>query len=509
MWRRNMKFDRPATILFGILIIAFFLRIYRVDELTEFLGDQGRESMVLYNAWHTKTIPLVGPPVSTGQHLGPIYYYLIAPSFVLAGFNPLGPIVFMVLLDVATIMLLYQLISRLFNKNVATAISALYTVSPLIMQASRTIWNPTPIPFFTTVLLISLYKSIINKKFVWLSISFASLGVLVQLHYSTIILLSFTGISLAYTYAKSRKNRSDLIKHSIFGLLILVVLLTPFLGYQSQNEWTDVRSLLSFASSQSDTPLKTDVTDSLYVIQHLVNFLVPAVPPLIALIILSMLAIVSLIQKNKWSILALFVILVSIAFISRTVYSPPEHYTRFLIPFLFILTASSLETLNHISLDKMRHMHIFVKKSYLSAIIAVIVITLIYLPKSDILSEGKHDLSRTEDMAETMIQSAEQDPFSFTLINSRSFSDLHYRFFFLKKRVQPVSIESEEFDTLYLVCEKEPCPTQDEIVSRTEIQVMCFDPLCNREYPKVNLKEWQFESEIKHEWATLYVLKRK
>src|SRR3989344_9236987 len=146
MWRRNMKFDRPATILFGILIIAFFLRIYRVDELTEFLGDQGRESMVLYNAWHTKTIPLVGPPVSTGQHLGPVYYYLIAPSFVLAGLHPLGSIVFMVILDVATIVLLYLLVSKLFSRTVSLHISLLYGLSPLIVQVSRNIWNPTPIP---------------------------------------------------------------------------------------------------------------------------------------------------------------------------------------------------------------------------------------------------------------------------------------------------------------------------------------------------------------------------
>ncbi|MCR4263253.1 MAG: hypothetical protein NUV98_00860, partial [Candidatus Roizmanbacteria bacterium] len=109
-----MKFGRPATIVFVILLISFFVRIYRITELTEFLGDQGRESIVLYNAWHTKTLPLVGPPVSTGQHLGPMYYYLIAPSFFLAGLNPLGPIVFMVLLDVAAILLLYLLVSKLF-----------------------------------------------------------------------------------------------------------------------------------------------------------------------------------------------------------------------------------------------------------------------------------------------------------------------------------------------------------------------------------------------------------
>ncbi|MCR4264208.1 MAG: hypothetical protein NUV98_05835, partial [Candidatus Roizmanbacteria bacterium] len=374
-------------------------------------------------------------------------------------------------------------------------ISILYGLSSLIVQTSRTIWNPTPIPFFTILLLISLYKSVVEHKLRWLYGTFAALGVLVQLHYSTIILMPLTGIAFMYMWKRYRKDRTEIIKHTFFGTTIFILLLLPFLIYQSQIGWTDIRSLLSFASSQSTTPLKTDMLDAFYITQHLTNFFIPALGPNASLLAVLILVTIVCVQKNKWALLAASVLVVSIVFISKTVYSPPEHYARFLIPFLFILVASSFDTLTRIN-------------AYAPVLLAGLLLAFVYLPKSDVFSEGKHDLSRTEDMVDYMIQSADES-FSFTLISSRSFSDLHYRFFFLKKGIQPESIESEKFTILYLVCEKEPCPIRDEIILKTEIQAMCFDPLCNRDYPRVNLAEWQLDSTITRERATLYIFNRK
>ncbi|MBI4136999.1 glycosyltransferase family 39 protein, partial [Candidatus Roizmanbacteria bacterium] len=490
-----MKFDRTKMLLGGILIVAFLLRIYRVYDLTEFLGDQGRESIVLYNAWHTGTLPLIGPPVSTGQHLGPVYYYLIAPFFFLAGFSPMGPIILMIILDTVTVLLLFRFNTKLFSRNTALIMSFLYATSPLIVQASRTVWNPTPIPFFTTLLAIGLYDFVKNRKFNRLPLSLALLGVLVQLHYSTLILIPLTVTLVVYAWVQYRKDRVELINNSILGIVLFFVLILPFLLHESQNDWQNIRSLAIFASSQSTTPLRTDLKDTMFVTQHLVNFIVPSLQPIASVGVLLLLGIVALAQKNKWAISALLVTVVSIAFIAKSVYSPPEHYARFLMPFLFILAALSMHTLGKIN-------------TFIPILATGILVMFAYVPRLDVLGEGKHDLSRTEDMVETIIQDADSEPFSFTLISSRSFSDLHYRFFFLRKSTEPVSVETGEFHKLYLICEKEPCPTVEELLSRSELQVMCFDPLCTREYPKIDMSQWQFASMMKRERGTLYIFTR-
>ena len=135
--------------LFFLVFISTFLRLYRISQLTEFLGDQGRTGMVIYEAWMTKTIPLAGPTVLSGQHLGPFFYYLMAPSFILSGFNPLGPSMFTAILGVVTVVLLFYISNKLFGFWIGFFIALLYAVSPSIITQDRIIWEPNAIPFFT------------------------------------------------------------------------------------------------------------------------------------------------------------------------------------------------------------------------------------------------------------------------------------------------------------------------------------------------------------------------
>src|SRR3989344_8991467 len=107
---------KPGIILpIMLIVIAALFRLWRISELTEFLGDHGRTGMVIYDAWKTGVPPLAGPTVLSGQHLGPFFYYLIGPAFILGGFNPIIPSIFMALLGVASVGLLFILGKRFFG----------------------------------------------------------------------------------------------------------------------------------------------------------------------------------------------------------------------------------------------------------------------------------------------------------------------------------------------------------------------------------------------------------
>ena len=76
-----------AIFIIILLIIAVALRLWNLTAGTEFLGDQGRTFLHVLSAWESKTIPLLGPTVLSGQHLGPVYYFLIAPFLIGSGFQ--------------------------------------------------------------------------------------------------------------------------------------------------------------------------------------------------------------------------------------------------------------------------------------------------------------------------------------------------------------------------------------------------------------------------------------
>jgi len=76
-----LKKIKPASLLLVvILLIASFLRLYNLPHNMMFLGDQGRDAIIVKNIF-TKFDPVfIGPVTSVGNmYLGPLYYYFVVP----------------------------------------------------------------------------------------------------------------------------------------------------------------------------------------------------------------------------------------------------------------------------------------------------------------------------------------------------------------------------------------------------------------------------------------------
>src|SRR4030067_1802798 len=86
-----IKFKIQNLILPLILLVSAFLRLYRIGDYMTFLGDEGRDALIVYNILHGK-LTLLGPTASVGGFfLGPIYYYFMAVFTLLFNYNPIGP----------------------------------------------------------------------------------------------------------------------------------------------------------------------------------------------------------------------------------------------------------------------------------------------------------------------------------------------------------------------------------------------------------------------------------
>jgi len=94
--------------VFLILSLAFFLRVYRIDQLLGFYYDQGRDALVIWDLIHNGKFFLIGPTTGIeGVFRGPFYYYLITPFYWLGNGNPVWPSVFLSLTTVFASFLLY------------------------------------------------------------------------------------------------------------------------------------------------------------------------------------------------------------------------------------------------------------------------------------------------------------------------------------------------------------------------------------------------------------------
>src|ERR1035437_6294632 len=152
--------SKTNIVLLTVLILAAFLRLYKIQDYMTFLGDEGRDVLVAYNILHGH-LTLLGPTSSVGGFfLGPIYYYFMAPFLFLFNYNPVGPAVMVALFGVATVWLVYKISSEFFGKTAGLIASTLYAISPLVISYSRSSWNPNLMPFFTLLTIYVLYKAV-------------------------------------------------------------------------------------------------------------------------------------------------------------------------------------------------------------------------------------------------------------------------------------------------------------------------------------------------------------
>ncbi len=185
---KRPKINVTVVLLTVFVVLGTIFRLYRIEEKMRFIWDEGRDMSAVRNMIVNKDLTLFGPYNDIGGHIdffGVFHYYLIAPSLLIANFDPIGPAVFTAILGSISIALVYYLVS-LWHKNEVALISAgLFSLSPLIIHFSQWALNPNTIPFFTLLYFIALSKYFKTGYSIFSLVSGLLLGIAFQLHYFT------------------------------------------------------------------------------------------------------------------------------------------------------------------------------------------------------------------------------------------------------------------------------------------------------------------------------------
>ena len=121
-----------------ILLLGFFLRFYRIEEIMLFHGELGDNYLQIKNFIFQKKIPLIGPPTShTWLFFGPLFYWIFGPILLLSGFDPRSGAYFSEIIGIFTVLLNFFMVSKLFNNKTALISSLLVAVSPIFIVMSR------------------------------------------------------------------------------------------------------------------------------------------------------------------------------------------------------------------------------------------------------------------------------------------------------------------------------------------------------------------------------------
>ncbi len=465
-----------------ILIIAAFLRMYRIADYLTFLGDEGRDVLVVYEILHGK-LTLLGPTASVGGFfLGPIYYYFMTPFLWLFNYNPVGPAVMVALFGVATVWFVYKIASEFFNKKVGLISSFLYAISPVVIAYSRSSWNPNIVPFFSLLSLYTVYKGLKNKSKKWLFISGILLGIGLQLHYIIVFLIAvvFIYVLISKLFLKDTRKLLLIIKDYIFIIAGLIIGWIPFLAFEVRHGFQNIQSILNFVLKSGDTGgnsmFFTVAYDVFFRLYARLAFSYPSqekIESYSSLIILSWQILIILIAvlsvfllfylliknfKNKEKFLQFNLLLVWLivgvllfGFYKKSIY---DYYLGFLFPLPFLLIGNFIYEFYKKS------------KSLIKLIPVILLLFIIYINISGVpfKYQPNRQLNQMKTIAEFVVEKAEGKPFNFALITGGN-SDHAYRYFFKvwnKTSVVMLDLEKDPkretvTDQLFVVCESIPC----------------------------------------------------
>ena len=220
-----------------ILFIGIFLRLYRLEDLMLFIGDQGWFYLQARDLLLTGNIPLVGITSShVWLHQGPFWTYILSFLMGIFGFNPVVGSYFTVFVGIVTIWTVYYLGSKMFSENIGLIASFLYATSPLIVVHSRMSYHTSLIPFFSIILLYVYYRWVNGEHKVFPLIVLL-LAILYNFELATFIFAPLVIATFIYGLLKKREWANKILSKRILvlSLFSFVLPMLPILVYDVQN----------------------------------------------------------------------------------------------------------------------------------------------------------------------------------------------------------------------------------------------------------------------------------
>lgn len=457
---------KQFLIILAILAVAAFLRFYRISEYMTFLGDEGRDALVIKDLLVNHHLPFIGPPTSIGNiYLGPLYYYMMALPMSIWWLNPVSAACLDALLGVLTVWLIYLLTKRWFGFYPAVIAAWLYTISPVTIIYSRSSWNPNPAPFFALLTILGLYKLNQSGNFRWLILSGGALAFAAQMHYLALILIPIVIVLWVHEILYRRyqkKEIQNLVSGTLLGLVIFLILMSPLVIFDLRHNFMNFKAISLFFSNR-ETTVNVNPFNSLdralpIYMHNLVGRYVSG-DMLWSNWLVSILVLIPLLvgvykrfkkQIVVWPLLALGIWLMmgilGLALYKQTIY---DHYLGFLNPVPYILLGS----LVGLSLN----FKIISSKLWGVGIIGLVAtLTVVNLLNSPLKTPPNNQLKRTQEVAKYVIDKSENKSFNFALIAKNNY-DSAYQFYLDLYGHKPEKVPFVITDQLIVVCEDSGC----------------------------------------------------
>jgi len=250
-FKTYFKKNRLEIISLSLLtIIAVWLRVWNLEKVLAFAYDQGRDALIVRGMFEQLKPVLIGPTTGIeGVFIGPFFYYLLAPFYLLAGWHPGWTAVGLAAIYALSVPVLFFFIKKIFSKATAWVAAVLLCCSFYAVNFGRWLSNPAPLIPISIMMFWFAYISITNNKWLFWVGLLAGLSLQTELANAFFLCLAIGLFVLIHIRHYSINTLGK-------GLLGFIIPFLPQLFFNFRHENILLNGLLnSFLGDQNKTSL--------------------------------------------------------------------------------------------------------------------------------------------------------------------------------------------------------------------------------------------------------------
>jgi hypothetical protein len=385
------------------------------------------------------------------MYLGPWFYYLIAPFLLLTNFNPIGPAIFIALINVSTIYLIYFVAKKWFSQSIGLISAFLFAISPVVIKYSNFIWNPNVMPFFALLFIYFFFQGLFTKKYKYFIYASLSFVMVINSHYLGLVLLPLPGFYWLTELIKFIKNKSKHLKpfltNTFFAFIVFGLSLVPQILFDIKHQGQNIKALISFFTYRETTvniKAYKAIPELPSIFNQVGTDLFAGRDPSTGLIISIIFAILiglylffSYRRKESsryfWVISGCYLVgLTSLALYKQHIYA---HYFAFLFPAAFIFLSILINRFKFIGIP------------------LLILITYFSLANNPFKFSPNNQMGTVQKITDSILEKSNGQNFNFALLAKQNYDPPYTYFLTQTDKTKLVSLHQQITDQLFVVCE--------------------------------------------------------
>lgn len=444
--------NKHIIVFLIILIAGIFLRLYKFREFVEFLGDQGRDAIIIKRIVTLEHFPAIGPTTSIGGVFsGPFFYYLMAPFLLLFMFDPSGLAFGSVVLSIIGLLVSFWIVKREENVFSALIFASLIIFSAVQVEFSRFSWNPNLLPIFSFISLFFLYQVVTAKNILSAILFGMFVSLSIQLHYLGGLIILPSLVILGHMFL-TRDDKKIFIRKIVWSITSFLLFSSPLIIFDLKHNFLNSQNFIKVFSNPNVVARSSSLNRFLETITAFFSHVTKvAVPHYIAIFLF--LGIFLYFIKNRFfekniflriHVLNFLLFLVTFSFFNS--FRHAHYYGVIYYSFYFIVAYCAYS---------------FIKKSAFKIPILIVLLALyLFLNAphySFLYNEGNNQIEKAKAVAESIIKSNPQHPYQVVgLPYTESVGNIRY--FLEIKGFRPLSEESADMPKeLYVLCRRKEC----------------------------------------------------